>query len=218
MRVDLHCHTWHSPDSINTCDSLLRMMDRRGIDVVALTDHNRVAGAVKFQQLAPDRFVVGEEIKTSQGELLALFVYERVPPGLSPQETIERIHAQGGLAGVSHPLDRLRHEAIGGRVLDEIHAQLDFIEVLNARVTFSTDNRLAHERAVRWGLPGTAGSDAHAPFEVGRAYVELPRFQGAADLLDCLAQGQIRGRLSSPLVHLASTYARWLHRRRKGET
>ena len=216
MRADLHCHTRYSPDSLNTLEGLLRQMDRRGIDVVAITDHDQVAGALEFARQAPGRFIVGEEVKTAQGEVLALFIHELVPPGLSPAETIERIHSQGGLAGVSHPLDRVRQEAIGAQVLDEIHEQLDFIEVMNARAVFPADNRQAHEKAVRWGLPGSAGSDAHIRIEVGRAYVELPGFEGPDDFLDCLAQGQIGGRVSSPLVHFSSTYARWLRRLKRG--
>lgn len=212
MRVDLHCHTSVSPDSLNTLDGLLRQMDRRGIDLVALTDHDEIAGAMQFARRAPHRFVIGEEIKTTHGELLALFIEERVPPGLSPEDTIRRIRQQGGLVGVSHPLDRVRREAVGAQVLDELHEQLDFIEVLNARTVFAADNRRAHEKAVRWGLPGSAGSDAHVAREVGRAFVEMPPFEGPQEFVDCLAQGQIGGGVSSPLVHFSSTYARWLKR------
>jgi predicted metal-dependent phosphoesterase TrpH len=212
MRVDLHCHTCYSRDSLTTYDELLQAMDRRDLDKVAITDHNVIAGAMEFHARAPDRFLVGEEIKTTHGELIALFVEERIPPGLSPQETIARVHAQSGLIGAPHPLDRLRSEALGRRMLEAIHEQLDFLEVFNARVSFARDNRLARELAVRWGLPGSAGSDAHAPSEVGRAYIEIPPFDDPASFLDSLAQGQIGGRLSSPGVHLLSTYAKWRKR------
>ena len=214
MRIDLHCHTKYSPDSLTTIDSLLRWMDRRELDMVAITDHNTIAGALDFHSRAPDRFLVGEEIKTTRGELLALFIGEEVPPGLSIQETMARVRAQGGLVGVSHPLDRVRSDAVGRDVLDEIHAQLDFVEVLNARTTFRGDNQQARELAAGWGLPGSAGSDAHASCEVGKAYVELASFDGPAAFLEGLAQGQVRGGLSNPLVHLFSRYATW--RRRLG--
>jgi len=208
MRLDLHCHTNASPDSLNTLDGILRQMDRRRIDLLAITDHNLIDAALDFHHQAPERFLVGEEIKTTEGELLALFIAEWVPPGLSPEETIDRVHEQGGLVGASHPLDRLRREAMGSQVLDAIHHRLDFVEVMNARVIFSGDNRRAREKAARWGLPGSAGSDAHAPFEVGRCYVEMPSFDGPHDFVDCLAQAQVGGRVSSPLVHFASTYAK----------
>ena len=212
MRIDLHCHTLYSGDSLSTMDQLLRQMDRCGLDMVAVTDHNTLAGALEFHARAPDRFLVGEEIKTRRGELLALFLTEEVPAGLSLRETIARVRAQGGLVGVPHPLDHLRDEAIGRAALEEIHAELDFVEVFNARVIYPADNRLAQELASAWGLPGSAGSDAHAPFELGRAYVELPAFDSAESFLVGLAQGQIHGRLSSPAVHFVSTYAKWRKR------
>ena len=212
MRIDLHCHTHHSRDSLMTFEALLRRMDQRGMDMVAITDHNTIAGARAFHTRAPERFLVGEEIKTTSGELIALFLREQVPPGLSPEETIARVHAQGGLVGASHPLDRLRGEAMGMQKLESIRRELDFLEVFNARITFSNDNRLAGESAARWGLPGSAGSDAHAPSEVGRAYVDMPTFDGPQEFLESLALGQIRGRLSSPLVHFYSTYAKWRKR------
>jgi predicted metal-dependent phosphoesterase TrpH len=212
MRVDLHCHTCYSRDSLSTFDELLRHMDRRGVEVVAITDHNVIAGALAFQRRAPDRFLIGEEVKTTRGELLALFITELVPADLSLEETVDRIHAQGGLVGASHPLDRLRREAIGSEGLEAIHGQLDFLEVMNSRVILASDNRRAREKAARWGLPGSAGSDAHAPFEVGRCYAEMPHYEGAQDFLDCLAQAQIGGWISSPLVHFASTYAKLVRR------
>jgi predicted metal-dependent phosphoesterase TrpH len=212
MRLDLHCHTRHSRDSLMTYDALLRRMDRRGMDMVAITDHNTIAGALAFHARAPERFVVGEEIKTTCGELIALFLKDEVPPGLSPKETISRVHAQGALVGASHPLDRWRGEALGMENLESIRRELDFLEVFNARMTFSSDNRLAREMAARWGLPGSAGSDAHAPSEVGRAYVDIPTFDGPQDFLDSLSLGQIGGRLSNPFVHFYSTYAKWRKR------
>ena len=212
MRVDLHCHTLHSRDSLMTYDALLRRMDRRGLDMVAITDHNTVAGALAFHARAPERFLVGEEIKTTCGELIALFLKEEVPSGLSPEQTIAHVHAQGALIGASHPLARWRSEALGLDRLESIRRRLDFLEVFNARVTFSNDNRQARELAARWGLPGSAGSDAHAPSEVGRAYVDMPAFDGPKDFLDSLSLGQIGGRLSSPFVHFYSTYAKWRKR------
>jgi len=213
MRIDLHCHTCYSPDSLTTFDALLRQMDRRNLDMVAITDHNTIAGAMDFRARAPDRFLVGEEIKTTHGELIALFIEEMVEPGQSPEETIARVHAQGGLVGASHPLDRLRGEAMGLEALRAIREHLDFLEVFNARTTFPADNRLAREVATRWGLPGSAGSDAHSPLEVGRAYVEIPPFEGPRSFLESLAQAQTGGRLSSPWVHFISTYAKWRKRR-----
>ncbi len=214
MRIDLHCHTRYSKDSLTRLPALLRWMDRRRVDMVAITDHNSIAGALEFQAQAPTRFLVGEEIKTLDGELLALFLKKEIPMGLSVPETIARIREQGGLVGVSHPLDRVRSEAMGRENLERFYQSLDFIEVLNARTVFSKDNDEARNLASLWGLPGSAGSDAHAPFEVGRAYVELSPFEDPATFLHSLHQGTIGGRVSSPLVHFVSTYAK--RRRRLG--
>jgi predicted metal-dependent phosphoesterase TrpH len=214
MRVDLHCHTCHSPDSLITLDRLLRQMDRRSIDVVAITDHNTIAGALEFYARAPDRILVGEEIKTTHGELLALFIEDEVPEGLSPEETIERVRAQQGLIGPPHPFDELRGPGLGQENLDLLHDKLDFVEVFNARVIRAAHNDLARAFAARLGLPGSAGSDAHAPIEVGRAYVEMEPFDGPESFLESLAQGQVRGKRSSSLVHAYSTYARWRKRLR----
>lgn len=212
MRIDLHCHTRYSRDSLTSLDALLRSMDRQGLDMVAITDHNTVAGALDFCRRAPDRFLVGEEIKTTHGELIALFLEKEIPPGLSLEETISRVHVQGGLVGAPHPLDRVRGEAMGREMLEKIHTQLDFLEAFNARVTYASDNDLARDLAGRWGLPASAGSDAHAPSELGRTYVEMAPFDDPRAFLDSLGKGQIRGRLSSPLVHFYSTYAKWRKR------
>jgi predicted metal-dependent phosphoesterase TrpH len=220
MRIDLHCHTRHSYDSLTSFEALLHWMNRRGLDMVAITDHNTISGALEFHSRAPHRFLVGEEIETTDGELIGLFLDQEVPPGLSPQETIALIRAQGGLVGASHPLDRFRGTAMGLEALETIREQLDFLEVFNARTFLPDDNRKAQELATRWGLPGSAGSDAHAPFEVGRAYVEMPSFEmslGQGDgraqaFLRCLAQGEPMGRLSSPLIHFVSNYAKVRHR------
>jgi predicted metal-dependent phosphoesterase TrpH len=215
MRVDLHCHTCHSPDSLLTLDALLRQMDRRRIDVVAITDHDTISGALAFHAQAPDRILIGEEIKTTQGELLALFVEDEVPAGLTPDETIERVRAQGGLVGAPHPFDQLRGPGLGQGNLELLHRHLDFLEVFNARVVRAGDNDLARAFAARCGLPGSAGSDAHSPFEVGRAYVEMAPFDSPESFLTSLAQGRVGGRLSSPLVHFYSSYARWRKRLRE---
>jgi predicted metal-dependent phosphoesterase TrpH len=209
MRIDLHCHTRYSRDSLMSFQALVRWMDRRGLDKVAITDHNTMAGARDFSSRAPERFLIGEEIKSTHGDLIAFFIQEEVPPGLSPEETVDRVHDQGGLVGAAHPLDQGRGTGLGAEMLETLHLKLDFIEVFNARIHVARNNLRAREMASRWGLPGSAGSDAHAPFEVGRAYVEMPAFDGPGSFLESLAQGKIVGRASSPLVHFASRYAVW---------
>ncbi|MCD6519760.1 MAG: PHP domain-containing protein [Anaerolineae bacterium] len=208
MKVDLHIHTRFSNDSLTTLEDVLRWARRRGLDALAITDHNTIEGALRLAQRSPIPIIIGEEIRTRQGELIGLFLQEPIPPNLSLRETAELIHKQGGIVYVPHPLDRVRHSAVGREALLRIISQVDAIEVLNARVTFPLDNQLARELAQRYDLPQGAGSDAHQGFEIGRAYVEMPPFEDATSFLQSLRRARLGGRLSSPLVHVGSMYAK----------
>lgn len=212
LRADLHSHTHYSPDGIISPRRFVEACRRKGINCVAVTDHNTIRGAQAVQELADFPVIVGEEIRTSAGEVMGLFLTEAVPGGLSPEESIERVKAQGGLVGLPHPYDRLRY-ALRQEEARKLVEQIDFVEVLNARIVFSGDNARARRFARAHGLAMTAGSDAHGSWELGRAYVEMRQFEGERDFLAALAEGRLVGRLSSPLVHLISRYAalrRWL--------
>jgi hypothetical protein len=206
IRVDLHNHTHFSPDSILTPKQFVREARRRGLDVAAVTDHNTIRGALAVREMADFPVIIGEEVRSSDGEILGLFLSEDIPKGLSARETLERIKDQGGIAGVPHPFDSLR-SALHEDALIELIDQIDFIEGLNARMVFSSHNDKAREFSAERGLPVSAGSDAHSPWEVGRVWVEMPRFEDAGDFIAALRQGRLIGRLSTPLVHLISRYA-----------
>jgi len=181
---------------------------RRGLDGVAITDHNTIAGALALKEIAPFLVIVGEEVDTTRGEILGLFLEEEVPRGLTPEEAMARIREQGGLVGVSHPLDRLRRSAMGQAALLDIVNELDFLEGFNSRVTFPSDNRKAQALAQSKGLPFTAGSDAHTAYEIGRAYVEMPNFDGQEGFLEALKEGQIFGRLTPLWIHIVTTWTK----------
>jgi len=204
---DLHTHTAYSRDSLISLEAFLNACRRRGLDKVAVTDHNTIAGALRLKEMDPDRIIVGEEIRTAQGELIAYFLTKPIPGGLSPEETIERVHEQGGVVGISHPLDGLRREAMRQAALS-ILDRVDFLEGFNARCLLPRDNRAARALALRHGLPTTAGSDAHCPWEVGRAVILLPPFDSPPSFLESLRAGRIRGCISPPWVHMASIYAK----------
>ncbi len=208
MLVDFHVHTCASKDSLASPESLVRAARRRGLDRIVVADHNTLAGALAARALDPDLVIVGEEIMTTRGELLAAFVTEEVPRGLSPQETIRRLRAQGAFISVSHPFDRWRSGAWRIEDLLEIVPLVDAIEVFNARCLFRDDNLRAQAFARRHGLPGTAGSDAHAALEVGAAHLALPPFQGPEGLRRVIGVAETRGRLSPFWVHFLSRYAR----------
>ena len=212
-RVELHCHTHASGDSLADPRRLLAVAVEKGIDRLAITDHNTTAGALEAAALDPERVIIGEEILTTEGELLAFFLREGVPPGLSPLETIARLRAQGAAIAVSHPFDYLRKGAWREASLERILPLVDALEVFNARTWDARPNRRAAEWARRAGLPGTAGSDAHAPFEVGTAWTRLAPFHDAESFRLALRTARVEGRRSPPWVHLVSRYAAWIKRR-----
>ena len=179
-----------------------------GISCVAVADHDTIAGALKLREIAPFRVIVAEEIATTAGEIMGLFLSEGIRQGLSAQETISRIRNQGGLVAIPHPFGRsmLRHDNVLTSM--EILSQVDIIEAFNSRTPFSSSIRRAEILAKEQGKAASAGSDAHTLGEIGRAYVEMPEFDGPADFLDSLAQGKIFGQRSSYLIHLASTWAK----------
>jgi predicted metal-dependent phosphoesterase TrpH len=207
--VDLHTHTLWSKDCLMPFDKIIRVCQQRGIDRIAITDHNTADGALAMQKLAPDLVIVGEEIMTTQGEILAYFVRESVPAGLSPDETIGRLRDQGAVISVSHPFDQLRKGAWREEDLVKIIDRVDAIEIFNARCTFARDNERAMAFAQRHNLIGTAGSDAHTTLEYGRAMTRLHPFEGPSDFLAALRSAEYIQRLSPFHVHLGSRAAKW---------
>jgi len=204
---ELHAHTYCSHDSLLTPKRLLEVCRRKGIDRVAVTDHNSIRGALEAQALDPARVIVGEEIMTAEGEILAYFVKEEIPPGITPESTIENLRSQGAFISVSHPFDGTRPGSWQEARLRRILPLLDALEVFNARTWSQAPNRRAMELASEAGLLGTAGSDAHAPVELGQTVMVMPDFADAAGMRRALANSEIRARASTPLVHLLSRYA-----------
>lgn len=213
LTIELHTHTCYSKDCLTSLDQFIAECRRKMLDRVAVTDHNTTAGAVKLKAMAPDLIIVGEEIKTSDaGEIIAYFLSEEVPMNRPVRETIAAVRAQGGVVGVSHPADRLRKEAMGLDRLEPIADQIDVLEVFNARCIYASDNAAARDFAARHGLPGFAGSDAHTLTELGRATVTLPDFDSPETFLKSLRSAALNTRSSSPFIHFASTWARWMRR------
>jgi len=205
--VDFHCHTAFSKDSLTSPGELVKTSHRRGLERVVVTDHNTIAGAKAARLLDPELIIVGEEIKTTRGEILAAYVTEEIPRGLPPGEVIKRLRNQGAFISVSHPFD-IRSGAWALEDLLEIAPLVDAIEIFNARCMKPGANNMALLFAQDHNLPGTAGSDAHAAFELGAACVELPQFNGPDELRNVIGQGKVRGRLSPFWVHIVSRYAR----------
>jgi predicted metal-dependent phosphoesterase TrpH len=195
VRVDCHLHTVHSGDAVTTVERLAARVREERLDVVCVTDHHTFAGA--HEALAGEigaRVVVGEEIRTHAGEIIGLFLTERVPYVLPLEEAAGRVRAQGGLVYAPHPFDASR-TSLGAEGLERLCAlgALDVVEVFNAKVAEEEDNRRARRFADGHGLPGAAGSDAHDPHGIGAAYVEMPDFDGPGEFLTSLTDARITG-------------------------
>jgi predicted metal-dependent phosphoesterase TrpH len=207
---DLHNHTKWSVDCLVEFETIIRLCEKRGIDRIAITDHNTAEGALKMKELAPDLVIVGEEIMTTQGELLAYYVQESIPEGLTPDETIKRLRDQGAVFSVSHPFDRLRKGAWRESDLLKIIDKVDAIEIFNARCMFAEDNLKAIAFAEQHNVLGTAGSDSHIGVEYGKARTILRPFEhDPEDFLDALREAEYVKNLSSRFVHFGSKFSKW---------
>ncbi len=207
LRVEFHCHTNVSKDSLTTPQELVETCRRKKIGRVIVTDHNSIAGARAAQILDPERVIVGEEIMTTRGEILAAFVTEEIPAMLTPQETIRRLRDQGAFISVSHPFDQFRSG--GWKITDllEILPLVDAIEVYNSRCFLPQFNLEARQFAEKHDIAGTVGSDAHTAFELGRSLLLLEPFEGPEGMRKVVRKGIPKTRWSPPWFHLTSRYA-----------
>jgi hypothetical protein len=173
--VDLHCHTRASFDSLADPGAVMRAAVARGLTHLAITDHDRIDGALAAREAAPPGLtvLVGEEVKTTEGDLICVFLAEAIPPGLSPVETIAAAREQGGLVGIPHPFDQNRGSLARSASLEALAPLVDWVEVHNARIMVGDGNERALEFARATGLPGVAVSDAHTVLEVGVAYTKM---------------------------------------------
>ena len=179
-----------------------------GINCIAIADHGTIEGALKLQSLAPFPVIVAEEILTPHGEIMGMFLKEGIPSGLSVEQAISRIRAQDALVCIPHPFDIFTRHGLGGRMVEEMVGQIDVVEVFNARSPILGRSAKALAFAEKYGIPKSAGSDAHTPNEIGNAYVEMPEFNGKDDFLQALVKGKIVGHRSNPLVHFGSAWLR----------
>jgi hypothetical protein len=183
--LDLHVHTSASFDSLASPESVVRAATSRGLTHLAITDHDTIDGALAARDLVSRgsiglTILVGQEVKTSRGDLIAVFIDEAIPSGLPPAEAIAAIRAQGGLVGIPHPFDRFRGSLLAGGDYEaaeagpaELAPLVDWVEVHNARIMVGDGNERAAAFAREHDLPGVAVSDSHSTLEVGVAYVAL---------------------------------------------
>jgi predicted metal-dependent phosphoesterase TrpH len=223
--IDLHCHTSASFDSLADPAKIVRAAAARGLTHLIVTDHDRIDGALRARDVAPDGLtvIVGQEVRTSGGDLIAAFIETPVRAGMSITDTIAAIRAQGGLIGVPHPFDRLRGSMLARTdgTTPAFVGLVDWIEVHNARLVGKGNERAA-EFAVAHGLPGVAASDAHTVLEVGVAYSTMDGDPStAAGLVAALPTAGIVPGRASYAVRLWTPIAKgvqWARGNRRGRT
>lgn len=203
LRVDFHAHTHFSEDAVISPAELPALARRAGLDRVAISDHGTIEGALEARRLDPEMVVVGEEIRCRDWtEVIGLFLTRPVEPGRPLEETVAAIRSQGGVVYVPHPYAYLTRAGERVRRCLEL---ADCLEVHNARAFWPSWNREADRAARASGLGRFAGSDAHFPEEVGRAWTEVAPFRTADDLRSRLGAARPGRRdLSSPLQHVRS--------------
>jgi predicted metal-dependent phosphoesterase TrpH len=197
VRLDCHLHTVASGDARTTLDQLVERIETVQLDIVCITDHHSIESAELAQTLVRDigaRVIVGEEIRTPSGELIGLYLSERIPYVLPVADVVQRIKAQGGLVYAPHAFDPER----AGLKLSVLQAlagasHLDIVEVFNAKIADQTHNLEAVDFVQRFDLAPGVGSDAHDPEGVGAAYIEVPDFDGPGAMLAALRRGRVVG-------------------------
>ena len=209
MKVDLHMHTHFSPDSGAPARSIVARCVKSGLNYIAVTDHNTIRGALEVRSIAEFPVIVGEEVKSSAGDIIGLFLEEEVPRGLSPLATVEAIRAQGGLVMVPHPFDRLRPSAIKYEALLEILPYVDIMESFNAHNLFMRDNEKATVFSRQHHLVEAAVSDSHTPMELGSTFMEIQDFDGTPQgLKDALAGARAVTKRANRLLRLTTVYVK----------
>jgi predicted metal-dependent phosphoesterase TrpH len=185
-RIDLHTHSTGSPDGGISLDDYRAALDKNQLDCIAITDHDHIATAQVIQRrLGSERIIVGDEISTTDGELIGLYLSELVPAGLSAQQTAEHIRNQGGLVYAPHPFETVRH-GVSQETLDAISELVDIVEVNNGRAVFQNRSAQANDWAKDHKKPGAASSDAHGKRGLGTTYTvveSLPSKENLCDLL-----------------------------------
>ncbi len=195
IHVDLHMHTDHSPDCATPVEVLLETARDRGLGAIAITDHNEISGALAAREVAKRmdgiRVIVAEEVKTAdEGEVIGLFIEEKIERGMSMSETIAEIRRQGGLVYVPHPFDRL-HSVPDYEHLLKIVEEIDILEVFNPRVAFSTFNEEAERFAAKYRIVPGAGSDSHVAQGLGSVRIRLRDFEGPEQFLEAMRGADI---------------------------
>lgn len=214
--IDLHCHTSSSFDCLSRPRDVVRAAADRGLTHLVITDHDRIDGALEAREAAPSSLtvIVGEEVRTSDGDLICAFLERAIEPGMSASETIAAAREQGGLVGIPHPFDRMRGSMLLDPRMVAVVAEVDWVEVHNARLVGGGNERAA-AFAIEHAVAGVAVSDAHSVLEVGVAYTTLDGDPSTpAGLLAALPEATIIAGRATYAVRLWTPVARTVQRLR----
>ena len=210
LRMDMHVHTEFSSDAFLSLKTIVKVCKAKGITCLAVTDHDTIKGARQLQKMASSlRVIIGEEIESTEGEIIGLFLKAEISPHLSPEATISEIRKQGGIVYIPHPFVNTRKSIFRKARLAELIGEIDILEVFNSRSLCRASNRRALEFALSNDLLCGAGSDAHSRLELGNAYVEVENFETKDDFLENLKKAKIWGQqISLPIRFIMNRMVR----------
>jgi predicted metal-dependent phosphoesterase TrpH len=207
MRIDLHCHSAASWDSSSPLEEIPKRCLEKSIRVQAITDHNNIWGAQAIQKFVleqnmPLTIIVGEEISTTDGEIIGLFLTQPIAEGLTPEQTVIEIKKQGGLVLLPHGFDPLKRWRLRPEALQRVAASIDIVETFNSRISRPRWNRAAVKWADEQGRLMSSGSDAHTIADIGNGWVEVPLrpINSPAELMAALQGGVPMGVWTHPVV------------------
>jgi len=208
LRIDLHLHTSASFDCLSDPVEVINRARARGVERIAITDHNTLDQALAMAARFPDQVIPGEEVKTGEGfDVIGLYLSELIPKGTPALETCQRIREQGGIVYLPHPFAPGKGQ--DGKFVADLVESIDVIEVFNGRLRPHARNQRAERVAEQHRLLVGSGSDAHTLGEVGSCFVDVPQhLNRPAELLRALEHAVVHGQTSHPIVHVASTWAK----------
>lgn len=191
LKIDLHTHSYGSPDGSLKASHYKRMLDSKGLDIIAVTDHNTITAAQALQKKLGEPIIIGEEIDTTQGEIIGLYLHTNIAPGQDVRQAAQAIRAQGGVVYVPHPFETVR-KGLSPEALDSIAELVDIIEVHNGRAIFQNKGDQALSWAKKHNVAAAAGSDAHGWRGWGSTYSYVSDAPTPKTLAKLLAAAALR--------------------------
>ncbi|MCK4810121.1 MAG: PHP domain-containing protein [Candidatus Omnitrophica bacterium] len=204
IKCAFHIHTEFSLDCRTSLREVIEFCIHKNISSIIITDHNTIKGAIELKKVAPEglQIIVGEEINTTEGEVMGLFLDKEICSGMSPEKTIEQIRCQNGIVCIPHPYDSFRKERLRENALNRIIDSVDILEVFNSRNLYAKDNERALKLAEKEKKIKISGSDAHTRDEIDSTVLKIQSFNSKEEFLLNLSLAEHITKKSSPFVHI----------------